>query len=62
MGNDSQSSLGIRKEWTLCRVEREGLVSGFAIVIAARRRRTKALSIGLKDARQLKRSATIKVS
>lgn len=42
-----QSRLGIRKECTLCSVVREGLISGFAVVIVARRRRIKALSIGV---------------
>ena len=42
----SQVYLGIMKECTLCRVEREGLASDFAVVIVARRLRTKVLSIG----------------
>lgn len=61
-GDGSQSSLGIRKACTLCRVEREGLASGFAVVIVARRLRTRALSIGAPVAWRLKLSTRIKVS
>lgn len=35
----------IRKEFIACKVERDGLASGFAVVIQARRRRTRCLSI-----------------
>lgn len=56
-----QTSLGIRKECTLCNVEREGLASGFAVVIVARRRRTRALSIDVLDAFRLKASVAKRV-
>ena len=35
----------IRKEFIACKVERDGLASGFAVVIQASRRRTRYLSI-----------------
>lgn len=59
---DFQSSLGIKKECTLCRVERDGLALGFAVVIVARRRRTRVLPIGLLIGGRLKRSAENKGS
>ena len=40
-----QSSLGIKKECTLCKVEREGLMSGLDIVMVARCLRMRSLSI-----------------
>lgn len=57
-----QSRLGIRKECTLCRVERDGLAVGFAVVIRARCRRTRVLSIGILVTLQLKSSVALKVS
>ena len=35
----------IRKEFIACKVERDGLASGFAVVIQASRRRIRCLSI-----------------
>ena len=57
-GGALQLTLGIRNECTLCKVEREGLTSGFAIVMVARHRRIRALSIDVRITSRLKRSET----
>ena len=57
----AQSSLGIKKECTLCKVERDGLAPGFAVVTVARRRRTRALSNDLLVAERLNRSRETEV-
>lgn len=42
-----QPSLGIRNVLILCKVDREGLISGFASEMYARRRRMRVLSIAV---------------
>ena len=56
-----QVSLGIKNAFTLWRVEREGLASGFAVVMYVRRRRMIDLSIAL-EVSTLKLSAQALVS
>ena len=56
-----QVSLGIRKAFTLCKVDREGCASGFDVVMNASRRRIRDLLIAFEVA-MVKRSTRLPVS